>query len=110
MSGTARPTLTKLSAALRRAHGKPVSPAPRSAFEWILWENCAYLATREKRAAAFALLKRSVGTTPKAIICASREALIEVTSHGTMAELFAGKLRDCALLKLGCESGRQRTA
>ena len=55
------PTLARITSALRRQHGRPKVPPPRTAFEWVLWENVAYLASDDTRGDAFALLERSVG-------------------------------------------------
>lgn len=66
------PKLQRIVAQLRDAYG-PVAPPPAdSAFALVLWEKVAYLATDEKRAAAFSALKKRVGLTPRAILDASR--------------------------------------
>lgn len=95
------PSLTQLVRALRQQHGAVRAPPPRSAFEWVLWENCAYLANDEERARAFALLKRSVGTTPAAVERTRMTALLAVTHHGIIPDLFARKLRLAAEIALG---------
>lgn len=82
--------------ALRKLHGKPVLPPSKNAFELVLFENVAYLATPERRHAAFELLRQSIGTEPKAILSASRTQLERVTAHGILKERFAEKLRQCA--------------
>lgn len=71
-------------------------PPPRSAFEWVLWENVAYLADDAKRAEAFAVLQRTVGTKPAEILKARIPDLLEVTRHGIVPNLFAQKLRAAA--------------
>ena len=48
----------------------------------MLWEKVAYLATDEKRAAAFAALKKCVGTTPRAILDARPAILQEIAMQG----------------------------
>ena len=53
--------------ALEKRYGPPPRPVPRSALEWILWENAAYLVPDEKRAQAFAALKRATGLDPERI-------------------------------------------
>src|SRR5436309_10015898 len=88
------PTLTEISRALRRAHGTLDLPPPRSAFEWILWENVAYLAGDERRLQAFTLLRSEIGATASAIASAPTSALLRVTGHGILAEPSARKLRD----------------
>jgi endonuclease-3 len=95
------PSLARIVRALRRQHGALRASPPRSAFEWVLWENCAYLANDDKRARAFALLKRTVGLSPKAIEQAPMAKLLAVTRHGIVAPLFARKLRLSAEIALG---------
>lgn len=92
------PSLTEIVRALRRQHGAPQTPPPRRAFEWVLWENVAYLVDDEQRAQAFATLKRSVGTKPANILEARTQELLEVTRHGIVPNLFAQKLRASAQL------------
>jgi hypothetical protein len=52
----ALPTLSEVTRQLRRQHGAAKRPPPKTAFEWVLWENVAYLADDAKRTEAFALL------------------------------------------------------
>src|SRR5438067_3786416 len=92
------PSLAELSKTLRRQHGAPRALPPRNAFEWVLWKTVAYLADDEKRAAAFALLEKTVGTEPDAILRARNPDLLAVTRHGIVADLFARKLRKAAEL------------
>jgi endonuclease III len=66
----------------------------------ILWENVAYLADDERRREAFQILKKSVGTEPARILSASKDALLEVTRYGILADQFAKKLRACAQIVL----------
>ena len=76
------PRLQRIVALLRDAY-RPVEPPPSdSAFALILWEKVAYLATDEKRAAAFAALKQRVGLTPRAILDASRGELEAICALG----------------------------
>jgi endonuclease III len=96
----ALPALTEIARALRRQHGAVPVPPPRTAFEWVLWENVAYLADDEKRTQAFTLLQRTVGTTPAEILRARMSALLEVTRHGIVANLFAQRLHAAAQLAL----------
>ena len=81
---------------LIRHYGHPPAPSTRGVFEAILWENVAYLAPDDRRAAAFALLKKSVGTRPPRILAASTSALRAVAAHGILPDQFAEKLRECA--------------
>ena len=85
---------------LREHHGPPEPPPTADPFELILWENVAYLAPPARRRGAFELLKRDVGTSPKAILSAGRPALEEVTSRGILEATFAAKLRECARIAL----------
>jgi endonuclease-3 len=85
---------------LRRHYGRPAPPATTDPFELILVENVAYLASIEERRAAFEQLERTVGTSPRALLQASRKALEGVTSKGILREKFADKLRECARIAL----------
>jgi endonuclease III len=75
-------TLARVVAGLRKQHGSVAPPPATTAFELVLWEKVAYLATDEKRARAFAELKRRIGLTPKAILAARPAALREVCATG----------------------------
>lgn len=77
-------------------YGRPAAPPRLTVFEQILWENVAYLADDERRSSAFALLKKSVGTSPDRILSASKNTLRTVTAHGILPDQFAEKLRECA--------------
>jgi endonuclease III len=99
VTGSPNP-LTDTIPALRHHYGPP-APLPTSdPFELILLENVAYLASTERRTAAFELLKQTVGTTPEAILSAPRAALERVTAHGILKSRFANKLRDCAQMAI----------
>jgi len=93
-------TLPDAIGRLRRHYGPPAPPATTDPFELILMENVAYLAAPEERRAAFEQLKRTVGTSPRALLQASRRALERVTSKGILSEKFADKLRECARIAL----------
>jgi len=80
-----RSRLAKLVAKLRSKYGPPAPPPAKSAFELIAWEKVAYLATDEKRAKAFALLRRKIGLTPKKILAARRAELIDALATGGIA-------------------------
>ena len=92
------PSLPQIAAALRRQHGPARVPPPRNAFEWVLWENVAYLADDATRTAAFALLKKTVGLKPADLLDADNPTLLRITKHGIVAPLFARKLRSAAEL------------
>jgi endonuclease-3 len=92
----ARVTLRKVVKVLRSLHGPQPPPPTTDAFELILLENVAYLASPARRREAFELLKSTVGTSPKAILSAPRQVLEKVTSRGILKATFAAKLRECA--------------
>lgn len=93
-----RPLLTLRDAItrLRKYYGAPAWPPTADPFELILLENVAYLASPARRREAFEELKRTVGTSPSAILAATPQVLERVTSHGILKGTFAAKLRDCA--------------
>src|SRR5271169_1950108 len=89
--------LTQIVAQLRQFYGAPALPPVTDPFEQVLWENVAYLADDEKRAAAFSALRRTVGLNPKDILKAKPEKLLAVTEMGGMVpELRAQRLRQSA--------------
>jgi endonuclease III len=92
------PSLAVMTRLLKKQHGAPRVPPPRTAFEWVLWENVAYLADDDTRTRAFDLLRASIGFAPAALLQASNPALLAVTRHGIVAPLFARKLRTAAEL------------
>ncbi len=84
---------------LEKFYGRPVPPKNTDPLELILIENAAYLAPDEKRATAFAALKKKIGTRPDQILKASQKQLEEITRMGGMApELRAQRLRQIAEL------------
>ncbi|HVO81956.1 MAG TPA: hypothetical protein VMT28_14565 [Terriglobales bacterium] len=96
---SAAPSLDRVVQALEKFYGHPKAPKITDPFELILWENVAYLVDDEKRAVAFAALKKNVGTRPKQILDASPEDLLKVTRLGGMVpELRAQRLRQIAEL------------
>jgi endonuclease III len=89
--------LSKILRALEKLYGRPKPPKITQALDLILWENVAYLVDDEKRAAAFAALKKTVGTDATQILKASDEKLLAVTKLGGMAaEVRAQRLRQIA--------------
>ena len=82
--------------ALERLYGRLAPSKTKDPFELVLWENVAYLADDDKRARAFALLKKSVGLRPADVREAREDTLLLVTSHGIKPELRVGALRRCA--------------
>lgn len=84
---------------LEKFYGRPKPPKITDPLEIILFENVAYLADDEKRAAAFAALKKKVGTRPEQILKASQKELVEITRMGGIVpELRAERLRQIAEL------------
>jgi endonuclease-3 len=94
------PSLRRVVGKLAKHYGPPGEPLPSGPFELVLWENVAYLADDEQRAAAFTLLKKKVGTLPVRILEAPSAALRAVAAHGILADRFAGKLREAARIAL----------
>jgi endonuclease III len=96
---TAPPSLARIVKALEKFYGRPKPPRITDPLELILWENVAYLVDDEKRATAFAALKKKIGTQPKQILDASCRDLLQVTKLGGMIpELRAQRLRQIAEL------------
>ena len=86
---------------LERLYGPPQPREPRDPFELVLWENVAYLTSDDRRQAAFAALRRQVGTTPEAILGAPSERLRAVSSGGgILADRCAAKLQRAAAIAL----------
>lgn len=82
-----------LSKALRAQYGKPRPPISRDPFELVLWENVAYMANDERRAQAYALLKKKIGTKPTEILDADPDILVEIGRYGIVPFQTAKKLR-----------------
>ena len=84
---------------LEKFYGRPKPPQITDPLELILFENVAYLANDEKRAAAFSALKKKIGTRPEQILKASQKQLEEITRiGGIVPELRAQRLRQIAEL------------
>lgn len=82
---------------LLKFYGPPKPPEVTDPFEIMLWDNVAYLADDEKRAAAFAVLKKKVGTRPEHILKASPKQLEEIARLGGIEpEVRAQRLRQLA--------------
>jgi endonuclease III len=83
--------------ALQKFYSLPKPPKIKDPFELILWENVAYLVDDKKRAAAFAALKRNVGTGAAQILEATDAQLMQATRLGGMLpEVRAQRLRQIA--------------
>lgn len=96
---------------LKKHYGKPKPPVTTDPFELILLENVAYLVSDERRAEAFTLLVKTVGTKPHNILAASNDALLAVTKLGGMQpEKRAARLREMALIAMNEFDGELRAA
>jgi endonuclease III len=90
-------TFDRVIAVLKKFYGEPEPPPVTDPFEQVLWENVAYLADDQKRATAFAALRKTVGTRPEDILKAKPAQLLAVTRMGGIVpELRAQRLRQCA--------------
>lgn len=90
-------TLNQIVARLNKFYGAPAPPPVTDPFQQVLWENVAYLADDEKRAAAFGALRNTVGLSPKDILKARPEKLLAITRMGGIVpELRAQRLRQSA--------------
>ena len=85
-------TFSKLVDRLRQHYGSPAPPPSTDPLELIIWENIAYLASDKRRAEAFAILKRTIGTRPEQILAAQQSALAAIGKAGILPDVSAGKL------------------
>jgi endonuclease III len=74
--------LSRIVAALLDQHGKIPAPPPTNAFEHVLWEKVAYLASDDVRARAFEELRTRVGLSPRAILDAKPSTLSQIVRIG----------------------------
>ena len=91
--------LLSISAVIDRLaghYGEPAPPETVEPFAMILWENVAYLANDEKRAEAFAELRKLTGLTPAGVRKAKSSALLAVAKKGILPEQTVEKLRRAA--------------
>ena len=85
-------TLSKLVNTLQQHYGDPAPPPSTDPLELIIWENIAYLASDERRAAAFAALKRDIGTRPEQILAAKHAVLAGIGKAGILPDVNAERL------------------
>ena len=85
-------TFSALVDKLRQYYGNPAPPTTTDPLELIIWENIAYLASDERRADAFATLKRNIGTRPEQILAAKHSALSAIGKAGILPDVSAEKL------------------
>ena len=64
--------------------GPPEEVTPRTALDWVLWENAAYLLDDEKRKSVFLELQRLAGKDGRGILRRPRERLLELAARGGM--------------------------
>ena len=86
---------------LQQHYGAPVPPPSSDPLELIIWENIAYLASDERRAAAFATLKQTIGTRPEQIPAAKHSSLAAIGKAGILPDVSAEKL--LAIAKIAYE-------
>ena len=97
--------------ALEAHYGTPLLPKINDPLGIVLYETIAYLATDEKRDAAFDALKASVGLKPADILSASMEKLVMITRLGGIKpELRAVRLKEIAQIVLNDFDGDLRNA
>lgn len=95
-----RAPLQRFIDALEAFYGRPAKPAVTDPLEMILWENVAYLADDERRAAAWETFRKRVGTRPEEILAAPRSELIAVARAGILAADRVEKIREIAAIAL----------
>lgn len=94
------PTFAQIVAKLERRFG-PAKPPVRDPFSFVLFEQVAYLASDERRLAAFGALEQRVGLTPLQLLAAPAAVLVEVCALGGMhAPERAERIRRSAALVL----------
>src|SRR5437763_4892889 len=76
--------LSRVLDALEALYGMPTRPIPRTPFEWIVWENVAYLVDDERRERAYRTLSTKVGIDPERIARAPHEKILAATKLGGM--------------------------
>ncbi len=69
---------------LEEQHGVQRRLPPRTALDWILWENVAYLVSDKRRKAAFAALQQKTKLSAEGILALSREDLLAIAQLGGM--------------------------
>ena len=94
-------TFSKLVDELQHHYGLPAPPPSTDPLELIIWENIGYLASDERRAGAFAALKRSIGTRPEQILAAKHSALAAIGKAGILPDVSGEKL--VAIAKIAYE-------
>lgn len=99
-------TFEEVQKSLVASYGKSPSPVPRTPFEWVLFENVAYLVSDAKRELAFRALGKLTRFDPARIAAASAESLLEVTRLGGMhPQARVDRLKEIAELALELGGG-----
>ena len=105
------PAFVQIVARLERRFGR--APAPSAdPFAFVLLEQVAYLATDEKRLAAFDALKQRVGLAPERVLAAPAAVLTDVCAIGGMnpVERAERLKRSAALVLERCDGDLTRLA
>jgi endonuclease-3 len=94
------PQLQRVVARLLEQHGRQTPPAADTAFALVLWEKVAYLASDQRRAGAFEMLRKRVGLTPQAILAAKPSVLREIAAVGGRVgiDTRAASMQDAAAI------------
>jgi len=92
--------LRQAIALLRKLYGPPRKPPARDPFGLVIYENVVYLASPERRREAFEELRRTVGTSPEAILGARRSVLEKVAARGIIASRVASRIQECARIAI----------
>lgn len=93
--------LRAIVAVLEKQYAELAAPPPRAPFEWVLWENVAYLVDDERRLECYRALEKRVGLTAEEVAKASRATLLAIASRGGMhPEKRVDTLLECAEIAL----------
>ena len=83
---------------LAEVYGEPPPLPQRGVFEWLVYENVAYLVDDARREQAYELLRKHGAITPRGLAQVPDTVLAGVASRGILAEHQAHKLRRIASL------------
>lgn len=99
-------SFSTIISSLETHYGKPRAPKTTDPLGLLIHETIAYLATDEKRDAAFAALKKKIGLKPTDILAAPIEELVEIARLGGIhPELRAARLKEIAQIVLNDFAG-----
>lgn len=100
------PSFSTIVRRLEAHYGTPGPPTTTDPLGLVIYENIAYLATDEKRDAAFAALRTQVGLKPTEILAAPMADLINIVRPGGIhPELRAARLKEIAQIVLNDFAG-----